>query len=424
MKVLIVGGGGREHALAWKIAQSPRVTELFVAPGNPGTARLPRTRNLEIAAHEVAALAQWALQHGIDLAIVGPEAPLALGIVDHFTEHGLRCFGPTRAAAELETSKAYAKDFMVRHGIPTARSVTVDNLEAARAALDSWPLPVVLKADGLAAGKGVVIATSREEAYAVVNEMLGGRLVGDAGRRIVIEEFLAGEELSFIVMAAEGQVLALADARDHKRRDDGDRGPNTGGMGAYSPVPGMELLKPRILDEVIMPTLRGLAADGRPYTGFLYAGLMIAQGRLSVLEFNCRLGDPETQVILPRLRSDLIDLIEAALGGTLEQQHADWDPRSAITVVLASRGYPGPYDLGLPIAGLGSVGDDDLVFHSGTALRDRTVVTAGGRVLCVGALGEDLAAARTRAYRCAAKISFDGGFCRRDIGIAESLAGG
>lgn len=420
IKVLIVGGGGREHALAWKIAQSPRVAEIFVAPGNPGTAQLPRTHNLGIAAYEVEALGDWAQTHGISLTVVGPEVPLALGIVDHFNGRGLRCFGPTRAAAQLESSKAYAKDFMVRHQIPTARSVTVDSLDAADSALRSWPVPVVIKADGLAAGKGVVIAMSRDEAHAAVSGMLGGRMVGDAGRRVVIEEFLPGEELSFTVMASQGQVLTLADARDHKRRDDGGLGPNTGGMGAYSPAPGGGALRQRILDEVIMPTLRGLEADGRPYTGFLYAGLMIAQGRLSVLEFNCRLGDPETQVILPRLRTDLVDLIEGALDGRLAHQVADWDPRCAITVVLAAGGYPGTYEAGHPITGLDAIDDDGLVFHSGTADRNGTVVTAGGRVLCVGALGADLAEARSRAYRSVARISFHDGFCRRDIGVAEN----
>ncbi len=417
MKVLIVGGGAREHALAWKIAQSPRVAALLVAPGNPGTASVPRCRNVAVPVHDIEGLCRLAHAERVDLTVVGPEIPLALGLVERFAAEGLRCFGPTREAAEIETSKVFSKTFMERHHIPTSRFATVTTMAEAERVLARWPMPAVIKADGLAAGKGVVIAKLREDARSAVRDMLEGDVLGAAGRRVVIEEFVPGEELSFIVMTGHGQVLVLADSRDHKRRDDGDRGPNTGGMGAYSPVPGSDAWTSRILSEIIMPAVRGLAAEGRPYTGFLYAGLMIHQDRLSVLEFNCRLGDPETQVILPRLRSDLVPLIEAALDGGLAQSVADWDPRTAVTVVLASAGYPGTCRLGVPIHGAAEVERDTLVFHAGTAMGSEGLVTSGGRVLCVSALDDSLAKARTKAYRAIGHIAFDGAFCRRDIGL-------
>ncbi|MHB1586949.1 MAG: phosphoribosylamine--glycine ligase [Acidiferrobacteraceae bacterium] len=418
MKVLVIGGGGREHALVWKVAQSGKVSEILAAPGNPGTASVPRCRNVALAADDVEGLTRLATNERVDLVIVGPEVSLALGITDRLATQGVRCFGPTRRAAEIETSKAFAKEFMIRHGIPTPRSVVVTRMPEAQHVLAGWSLPVVIKADGLAGGKGVIIARHREDALSAVHSLLEEGVLGAAGRRVLIEEFISGEELSFIVMAAHGQVLALADARDHKRRDDGDLGPNTGGMGAYSPVPGADLLTSRILSEVILPAVHGLSAEGRPYTGFLYAGLMVHEDRISVLEFNCRLGDPETQVILPRLRSDLVALIDEAMEGRLGAATADWDPRPAITVVVASDGYPGNYRTGLPITGLAEIDPETLLFHAGTAPGALSgIVTAGGRVVCVGALGDTIRDARTRAYGAARQVSFEGAFYRRDIGL-------
>ncbi|RJQ45639.1 MAG: phosphoribosylamine--glycine ligase [Gammaproteobacteria bacterium] len=417
MRILIVGGGGREHALAWKVAQSPRVSKVFVAPGNPGTAREPKTENVAIETTGIAALLRFAQDNRIDLTIVGPEAPLSLGIVDQFQSAGLRCFGPTQAAAQLEASKSYAKDFMARHRIPTAAYAVFTELDQAVAYIHQTGAPLVIKADGLAAGKGVVIAEDKPAALAAVSDMLSGTLLGAAGSRVVIEEFLTGEEASFIVMADGEHALALASSQDHKRRDDGDQGPNTGGMGAYSPAPVVTpAVHARVLREVIEPALRGMAAEGKPYTGFLYAGLMITPGGAPrVLEFNCRLGDPETQPIMLRLRSDLVTLIEAALDKKLDQVHAEWDERVALGVVLAAQGYPGAYRKGDVIHGL-SQASGGKVFHAGTAQQGKDIVTAGGRVLCACALGESYRAAQYHAYQLAQSIRWDGMFYRRDIG--------
>ncbi|HET6654873.1 MAG TPA: phosphoribosylamine--glycine ligase [Gammaproteobacteria bacterium] len=419
MKILIIGGGGREHALAWKVAQSPCVDKIFVAPGNAGTTIEAKCENVAIAATDIDALLDFARSHAIDLTIVGPEAPLVAGITDRFDEAGLACFGPSAAAAQMEGSKAFAKAFMARHDIPTAGHQTFTEIEPALSYVHQLGAPVVIKADGLAAGKGVIVAETIEDAGAAVRDMLAGNAFGDAGHRVVIEEFLAGEEASFIVMTDGENVLPLATSQDHKRRDDGDRGPNTGGMGAYSPAPIITpAVEQRILSEIILPTVRGLAAEGIRYRGFLYAGLMIAaDGSPSVVEFNCRLGDPETQPIMMRLKSDLVALCEAALAGTLDSVHTDWDPRPALGVVMAAGGYPGAYDKGRPIAGLDAVNEDDVkVFHAGTALKDNQVVTSGGRVLCVTALGEDIAAAQTRAYEAASTIQWQDCFHRRDVG--------
>jgi len=419
MKILIVGGGGREHALAWKCAQSKRVTETLVAPGNAGTATEPRMRNLAIAADDIDALAKIAAQEMIDMTIVGPEAPLVAGIVDRFRERGLPCFGPTAAAARLEGSKAFAKDFLVRHGIPTAAFRAFEEIEPAVAFLRELGVPAVVKADGLAAGKGVVIARTLDEGETAIRDMLGAGRFGEAGARIVVEEFLEGEEASFIVMCDGRHVLPLATSQDHKARDDGDRGPNTGGMGACSPAPVVTpALERRIMDEVIGPTLAGLAADGIEYTGFLYAGLMIGPaGTPRVLEYNCRFGDPETQPVLARLDSDLVDLCEAALAGRLDEVRAEWDPRAAVGVVVAAGGYPGAYETGKVICGLpGSDSGASKVFHAGTALANGEVVTAGGRVICVVGLGDTIAEARDTAYAELQHIDFDGAFSRGDIG--------
>ncbi len=419
MKVLIIGGGGREHALAWKAAQSPDVERVFVAPGNAGTAREPGVANLSIDAGDIDRLLDFARSEAVDLTLVGPEAPLVAGVVDRFRDAGLRIFGPTAAAAELEGSKAYTKDFLARHGIPTAAYASFTDLDAAIAWIRERGAPIVVKADGLAAGKGVILAATEAEAVAAVRDMLAGNAFGEAGHRVVIEEFLQGEEASFIVMVDGEHVLPLATSQDHKARDEGDTGPNTGGMGAYSPAPVVTPgLHARIMDEVILPTVRGMAADGRPYTGFLYAGLMIgADGIPRVLEYNVRFGDPETQPIMLRLRSDLVGLCEAALDGRLDQVQADWDPRAALGVVLAAEGYPGDYRKGDVIRGLDeAVGEGLKVFHAGTAQRDGDIVTAGGRVLCACALGEDVAEAQRRAYELVAKISWPGMYYRRDIG--------
>lgn len=419
MKVLIIGGGGREHALAWKAAQSPRVDKVYVAPGNAGTAREPQVENVAIAADAVDELVNFARDNDIALTIVGPEAPLVQGVVDAFCAAGLRCFGPTQAAAQLEGSKAFAKDFLARHRIPTAAYRNFTEVDAAIAYIKQQGAPIVVKADGLAAGKGVILAATEAEAIAAVQDMLAGNAFGAAGHRVVIEEFLRGEEASFIVMVDGAHVLPMASSQDHKARDDGDRGPNTGGMGAYSPAPVVTPeIHARIMNEVIEPTVRGMAADGMPYTGFLYAGVMIAaDGTPRVLEFNCRFGDPETQPIMLRLKSDLTELCDAALDGRLDRIAAQWDPRPAVGVVLAAGGYPGDYRKGDVIRGLdGLDAADTKVFHAGTRESNGEIVTAGGRVLCACALGETVSAAQQRAYALVRQIRWDGMYYRTDIG--------
>ncbi|MFC1772765.1 phosphoribosylamine--glycine ligase [Pseudomonadota bacterium] len=419
MKVLIIGGGGREHALAWKVAQSPQVETVYVAPGNAGTASEDRLENVDVGADDVAGLLAFAKQQAVDLTIVGPEAPLVLGVVDQFQTAGLRIFGPGQAAAELEGSKAFTKDFLARHGIPTAAYSNFTDLDEAIDYIRQQGAPIVVKADGLAAGKGVILAQTEQEAIDACQDMLAGNAFGEAGHRVVVEEFLQGEEASFIVMVDGEHVLPLATSQDHKARDDGDTGPNTGGMGAYSPAPVVdEAMHQRIMQEVILPTVNGMAADGKPYTGFLYAGVMIdSQGVPRVLEYNVRFGDPETQPIMLRLQSDLVELCEAAIDGRLDQVTADWDPRASLGVVLAAGGYPASYDKGDVINGLGAIMEEGVkVFHAGTAGRDGEVVTSGGRVLCVCALGSDVAEAQRRAYQAVDKISWKGMYCRRDIG--------
>ena len=418
MKVLIVGGGGREHALAWKCAAAARVSEVLVAPGNAGTAAEPRVRNVGVAAEDTAALVQLARAERVDLTIVGPEAPLVAGIVDAFVAAGLSCFGPRREAARLEGSKAFAKEFLRRHGIPTARSCTFTREHFDEAWVRSQRAPLVVKASGLAAGKGVVIAATTEEALAAAQAMFAGQFA-EAGREVVIEEFLEGEEASFIVMADGRHILPLATSQDHKRLNDGDRGPNTGGMGAYSPAPVVTpALHTRIMREVIEPTVRGLAAEGMPYTGFLYAGLMIApDGTPNVLEFNCRLGDPEAQPLLMRLQSDLSALCEAALGGRLGTVSAQWDPRAALGVVMAAAGYPESLRRGDNIEGLERAARlPGKIFHAGTRLESGKVLTNGGRVLCAVGLGAGVAAAQRAAYALADSVHWPGVHYRRDIG--------
>jgi phosphoribosylamine--glycine ligase len=418
MKILIIGGGGREHALAWKAAQSESVSEVLVAPGNAGTAREPKVRNVAVSAEDIGALLELARSEEIDLAIVGPEQALVGGIVDRFEAAGLKCFGPSADAAQLEGSKAYAKGFFERHGIPTAAYGKFETLEAALEYRRSQPLPIVIKADGLAAGKGVVVATTAEQADRAIRAMLEKDAFGSAGRCIVIEEFLRGEEASFIAMVDGDDIVPLASSQDHKARDDGDRGPNTGGMGAYSPAPVVDAtVHERIMNEVMRPAVRGLAADGVRYRGFLYAGVMIDEsGSPRVLEFNCRFGDPECQPVLYRLRSDLVELCLNSFDGRLGQAELDWDPRAAVGVVMASGGYPGDYVKDRPISGLNEVdGKQVKVFHAGTRLEGNTVVTDGGRVLCVVALGEDVSRARELAYQGVAKIHWDGAFARSDI---------
>jgi phosphoribosylamine--glycine ligase len=418
MKILIVGGGGREHALAWKCAQSPRAQHVFVAPGNAGTALESKVSNVGIAADDIDALLRFAIDEDVDLTIIGPEGPLVAGIVDRFTAANRRCFGPSLKAARLEGSKAFTKDFLQRHRIPTAGYATFGAADFDEAYVRAQRLPLVVKADGLAAGKGVVICETHESAIATCREMLGGSF-GAAGNTIVIEEFLQGEEVSFIVVATDRQVIALATSQDHKRRDDGDRGPNTGGMGAYSPAPIVTAQQhQRIMREVIEPTLKGLADDGNPYLGFLYAGLMIAaDGTPNVLEFNCRLGDPETQPILMRLQSDLIDLCEAALDGTLERLEVRWDSRAALGVVMAAGGYPDAYRKGDPISGLDAAAVlPGKVFHAGTRAEGTQIVTAGGRVLCAVGLGDSVGAAQHQAYNLVHAIHWNLVQYRLDIG--------
>ncbi len=418
MKVLVIGGGGREHALAWKLAQSPRVAEVLVAPGNAGTALESKCRNAEVAAADIAGLVALARAEAVALTIVGPEGPLVAGVVDAFAAAGLACFGPRRLAARLEGSKQFTKEFLVRHRIPTARyaAFTRDTFDAA--AIRAQRPPIVVKADGLAAGKGVIIAASAGEAIRAAEGMFAGDF-GEAGRVVVVEEFLEGEEASFIVMADGKHVLPLATSQDHKRLRDGDAGPNTGGMGAYSPAPVVTpALHARIMREVIDPTLAGLAAEGMPYTGFLYAGIMIAKdGTPNVLEFNCRFGDPETQPVLSRLKSDLVTLCEAALAGRLDSVDADWDPRAALGVVLAAAGYPDEPRTGDAIRGLDEAARlPGKVFHAATKSVGGRVVTAGGRVLCTVGLGEGVAAAQKAAYALVDRIGWDGMQYRRDIG--------
>jgi phosphoribosylamine--glycine ligase len=418
IKVLIVGSGGREHALAWKCAQSSRVAEVIVAPGNAGTATEPKVRNAAVSAEDIAGLVALAQREKIDLTIIGPEAPLVLGVVDAFEAAGLRCFGPRKAPSQLEGSKAFTKEFLRRHGIPTAAYATFTRETFDPEWVRKQRTPVVVKASGLAAGKGVVIVDSAEEAIATARAMFDGQF-GGAGTEVVIEEFLPGEEASFIVMADGEHVLPFATSQDHKRVGDGDTGPNTGGMGAYSPAPVVTpAMHERIMREVIHPTIRGLAADGMPYTGFLYAGIMIApDGTPNVLEFNCRFGDPETQPIMSRLRSDLTLLCEAALDRRLDQVSMDWDPRAALGVVLAAGGYPDAIRKGDPILGLEDAATlPGKVFHAGTAMQDGNVVTSGGRVLCAVGLGDTVGDAQRAAYALAAKVHFEGMQYRRDIG--------
>ncbi len=420
MNILIIGGGGREHALAWKAAQSPRVETVFVAPGNGGTGQEPGVQNLDIAAEDLDALVAFAKDQAIGLTIVGPEAPLVAGLVDRFQEAGLPCFGPTQGAAQLEGSKSFTKDFLQRYGIPTAAYGSFSEVEPALTYLHKVGAPIVIKADGLAAGKGVILALNLATAEAAVHDMLAGGRFGKAGTRIVIEEFLQGEEVSFIAMVSQGQILPMASSQDHKARDDGDQGPNTGGMGAYSPA---HLVTPalheRIMAEVMRPTVAGMATEGLPYCGFLYAGLMIAaDGTPKVLEYNCRFGDPETQPILMRLNSDLVELCLAALEGRLGEMQVTWDPRAALGVVMAAGGYPDTYAKGHVIQGLEAAAQvrDTKVFHAGTALKAGQTITQGGRVLCVTALGETVGAAQTRAYQAVDRIHWHNSYHRRDIG--------
>jgi phosphoribosylamine--glycine ligase len=416
MKLLVIGSGGREHALAWKLAQSPKVQKVFVAPGNGGTALESGLENVAIT--EIPQLIAFAKKEHVHLTVVGPEAPLAAGVVDAFQGAGLKIFGPKRAAAQLEASKDFAKAFMARHGLPTARYGTFTVAAQAKAYVDQQGAPIVVKADGLAAGKGVVVAMTREEAHAAIDAMLTDNRLGDAGARVVIEEFLEGEEASFIVMSDGVNVLPLATSQDHKRLRDGDQGPNTGGMGAYSPAPVVTpKIHARVMREIILPAVQGMAKDGTPYTGFLYAGLMIDKlGNPRTLEFNCRMGDPETQPIILRLKSDLLELVEHALAGTLDKVEPEWDRRAALGVVIAAHNYPDEPRRGDRIEGLPKAQDDCRVFHAGTRLEGKVPVTNGGRVLCVTALGDSVKMARTRAYEAVDRIRFDGMQYRKDIG--------
>ncbi|MGN5351105.1 phosphoribosylamine--glycine ligase [Ralstonia sp. L16] len=416
MKVMVVGSGGREHALAWKLARSPKVQVVYVAPGNGGTALDKRLQNLPITDPEV--LAAFAEREGIHFTVVGPEAPLAAGIVDLFRAKGLRIFGPTKAAAQLESSKDFAKAFMHRHGIPTAKYQTFGDAAQAHAYIDQEGAPIVIKADGLAAGKGVVVAMTAEEAHNAIDMMLADNRLGDAGARVVIEEFLAGEEASFIVVCDGKNVVALATSQDHKRLLDGDAGPNTGGMGAYSPAPVVTpTLHARALREIILPTIRGMEKDGIPYTGFLYAGLMIdAEGNPKTLEFNCRMGDPETQPIMARMKTDLYDVLDRAIDGKLDGMELDWDRRTALGVVMAAHNYPDTPRKGDVITGIPKETEDSVTFHAGTTLKDGVLTTNGGRVLCVVGLADTVKAAQRAAYNAIEQIHFDGAQYRTDIG--------
>lgn len=421
MRILIIGGGGREHALAWKTAQAAEVTQVFVAPGNAGTALESNLKNVDIQVEDIAGLVKFAKENAIDLAIVGPEVPLVLGVVDAFSAAGLKCFGPTAAAAQLEGSKAFSKDFLAKHKIPTAAYDVFTEIAPAHAYIDKMGVPIVVKADGLAAGKGVILADTLEEAKEAVTDMLAGNKFGTAGSRVVIEEFLVGEEASYIVMADGKNVLPMATSQDHKARNNGDTGPNTGGMGAYTPAPVVTPeINDRIMNEVIYPTIEGMAKDGLPYTGFLYAGVMIdASGTPKVLEFNCRFGDPETQPILMRLQSDLHSLCLAALEGKLDTVTAQWDERAAVGVVMAAGGYPEDnYRKGDVISGIEQANADDLkVFHAGTSINtDNQTITSGGRVICVTALGSNVTAAQKRAYEGVAMIKWEQAYYRTDIG--------
>lgn len=418
MKVLVIGGGGREHALAWKLIQSPRCSQVFVAPGNPGTALEEGVENVDIAVEDLDGLVRFAAENDVGLTVVGPEVPLVAGVVDAFEAVGLRCFGPSKEAAQLEASKSFTKDFLVRHNIPSADYQTFTEVDDAIAYIREQGAPIVVKADGLAAGKGVIIAQTEAEAVAAVQDMLSGNVFGEAGHRVVIEEFMTGEEASFIVMVDGEHILELATSQDHKARDNGDSGPNTGGMGAYSPAPVVTTaIHKCIMDDVIKPTVRGMAIDGRPYVGFLYAGLMIdSAGSPRVVEYNCRFGDPETQPILMRLRSDLVELCDAALDGKLDQVTVDWDSRASVGVVLAAGGYPDSYRKGDIIRGLTTVDDmDSKVFHAGTATQNGEIVTAGGRVLCATALGNSVAEAQQKAYKTVEKLDWENMYYRTDI---------
>jgi phosphoribosylamine--glycine ligase len=419
MNILVIGGGGREHALAWKAAQSPLADTVYVAPGNAGTALEPKLENVAIGVEDIDALITFAKENNVGLTIVGPEAPLVIGVVDAFAKAGLNCFGPSQGAAQLEGSKSFTKDFLARHNIPTAEYQTFTDESAALAYLREQGAPIVVKADGLAAGKGVIVAMDLETAEAAVKDMLSGNAFGEAGHRVVIEEFLDGEEASFIVMADGEHVLPMATSQDHKRAGDGDTGLNTGGMGAYSPAPVVtDAIYQRIMDEVILPTVAGMASEGLAYTGFLYAGLMImADGTPKVIEYNCRFGDPETQPIMLRMQSDLVAHCLAAMDGKLNQETAQWDPRASLGVVLAAGGYPGSYSKGAVISGLPQ-GEEQgqKVFHAGTEEKEGEVVTSGGRVLCATALGDSVSEAQQRAYELTKRIHWDGVYYRSDIG--------
>ena len=419
MNILIIGNGGREHALAWKVAQDPRVEKIFIAPGNAGTAAESKCENVAIDVLAIDQLADFAEHNNVALTIVGPEAPLVAGVVDTFRLRNLDIYGPTAAAAQLEGSKAFTKDFLARHNIPTGRYANFTEVEPALAYLREQGAPIVIKADGLAAGKGVIVAMTLAEAEAAVIDMLAGNAFGDAGSRVVIEEFLEGEEASFIVMVDGENVLPMATSQDHKRVGDGDTGPNTGGMGAYSPAPVVtDAVHQRVLDEIIYPTVRGMAAEGNVYTGFLYAGLMIDKdGAPKIIEYNCRFGDPETQPILLRLESSLVLLIEAALAKALDKVEAQWDPRPSLGVVIASGGYPADYSEGHEIKGLDAAAQlEGKVFHAGSSLKEGKIINTGGRVLCATALGNSVAEAQANAYKLAEKISWEGSFYRKDIG--------
>ena len=418
MNVLIIGSGGREHALGWKVAQNPQVEKIFVAPGNAGTALEAKLENVNIGVEDIDALVAFA-KDNVELTIVGPEAPLVIGVVDAFQAAGLAIFGPTQGAAQLEGSKAFTKDFLARHNIPTAAYANFTEIEPALAYVREQGAPIVVKADGLAAGKGVIVAMTLQEAEDAIKDMLAGNAFGDAGSRVVIEEFLDGEEASFIVMVDGKNVLPMATSQDHKRVGDKDTGPNTGGMGAYSPAPVVtQEIHDRIMNEVIYPTVEGMASEGNPYTGFLYAGLMIDKdGTPKVIEYNCRFGDPETQPIMMRMQSDMVELCQAALEGKLDQAESKWDPRASIGIVLAAGGYPGDYAKGDVISGLSSEEvEGQKVFHAGTTEKNGNVVTNGGRVLCATALGNTVSEAQQRAYELAKTISWDGMFHRNDIG--------
>ncbi|WP_444996817.1 phosphoribosylamine--glycine ligase [Aliikangiella sp. IMCC44359] len=417
MKILIIGGGGREHALAWKAAQSDVVKTVFVAPGNAGTALEDKLQNVDIKAEDIDELLAFAQQEKISLTIVGPEAPLCLGVVDRFNSAGLKCFGPTKDAAQLEGSKAFTKDFLARHNIPTAAYGNFTEIEAAKSYVEKVGTPIVIKADGLAAGKGVIIAQTKQQAFDAIDDMLAGNKFGDAGHRVVVEEFLAGEEASFIVMVDGKNILPLATSQDHKARDNGDKGPNTGGMGAYSPAQVVtQEMHDKIMQQVIVPTVEGMAAEGHPYTGFLYAGIMISpQGEPKVLEYNCRFGDPETQPILSRLKSDICELCLAAIDGQLDTATVEWDERFAVGVVMAAGGYPDKYAKGEVISGLEQEIADTKVFHAGTQQSEGNVVTSGGRVLCVVALSDTVSNAQALAYQRVKTIEWNDVYYRDDI---------